>query len=171
MPSAAVFDSRTLQSPPESGSRAGYDGHKRKKGSKLHMVVDTLGFLLTMHATPANEQDRARVAKLAEAVQEVTSKHVEVACVDQGYTGEDAAQAAQEHGITLQVAARSGWRAVRGTGVRDQDPQRDRATDRHARGGVGGRGAGPATGGRVRPRRSGKLGWPDADVPTEPAGS
>ena len=42
-PSAAIFDSRTLQSTPESGHRAGYDGAKRKKGSKVHMAVDTLG--------------------------------------------------------------------------------------------------------------------------------
>src|SRR5918998_6231043 len=37
-PSAAVFDSRTLQSSPESGSRAGYDGAKRRKGSKTHIA-------------------------------------------------------------------------------------------------------------------------------------
>jgi transposase len=102
-PSAAIFDSQTVQSTPESGSRAGYDGYKRKKGSKLHMAVDTLGHLLAMHATPANEQDRAQVAKLAQAVQEVTKEHVEVAYVDQNYTGDDPAQAAQEHGIRLQV--------------------------------------------------------------------
>jgi len=31
-----ILDSRTLQSTPESGSRGGYDGAKRKKGSKVH---------------------------------------------------------------------------------------------------------------------------------------
>jgi transposase len=102
-PSAAIFDGRTLQSTPESGARAGYDGHKRKKGSKIHLAVDTLGNLLTVLATPANEQERAQVAELAEAVQDVTGEHVEVAFVDQGYTGPDAAQAAQEHGIRLEV--------------------------------------------------------------------
>jgi len=30
-PTAAVIDSRTLQSTPESGARAGYDGAKRKR--------------------------------------------------------------------------------------------------------------------------------------------
>jgi transposase len=102
-PSAAIFDGRTLQSTPESGARAGYDGHKKKKGSKIHLAVDTLGHLLTVLATPANEQERAQVAELAEAVQDVTGKHVEVAFVDQGYTGPDAAQAAEEHGIRLEV--------------------------------------------------------------------
>ena len=42
-PSAVILDSRTLQSTPESGGRAGFDGHKKRKGSKLHAAVDTLG--------------------------------------------------------------------------------------------------------------------------------
>lgn len=102
-PSAAIFDSRTLQSTPESGQRAGYDGHKRKKGSKTHIAVDTLGHLLALHVTPANEQDRAQVEELARQVQEVTEQSVELAFVDQGYTGDAPAQAAQSQGMELQV--------------------------------------------------------------------
>ena len=102
-PSAAIFDSRTLQSTPESGERAGYDGHKRKKGSKTHIAVDTLGHLLTLHVTPANEQDRTQVEELARQVQAVTQQSVEVAFVDQGYTGDKPAQAAQSQGMELQV--------------------------------------------------------------------
>lgn len=102
-PSAAIFDSRTLQSSPESGRRAGYDGAKRRKGSKIHLAVDTLGYLLALHVTPANEQDRDQVGKLAAAVQDVTGQHVELAFVDQGYTGENPAQAAQVQGIRLEV--------------------------------------------------------------------
>jgi transposase len=102
-PSAVVLDSRTLQSTPESGSRAGYDGAKRKKGSKIHMAVDTLGHLLTLHVKPADEQDRAAVKKLAKDVQKVTGKSVELAFVDQGYTGDKAAADAQKHGFKLHV--------------------------------------------------------------------
>lgn len=102
-PSAAVFDSRTLQSSPESGSRAGYDGAKRRKGSKTHIAVDTLGHLLALTVTSADEQDRAQVAELAGRVQEVTGESVELAFVDQGYTGEAAAQAATAHGLHLEV--------------------------------------------------------------------
>src|SRR6202051_1899630 len=54
-PTAAIIDSRTLRSTPESGPRAGYDGAKRKKGSKLHLAVDTLGHLLALHVTPARK--------------------------------------------------------------------------------------------------------------------
>jgi transposase len=102
-PSAAVFDSRTLQSSPESGSRAGYDGAKRRKGSKTHIAVDTPGHLLALIVTPADAQDRAQVAAPAEAVQEATGESVELAFVDQGYTGEAAAESAAAHGLRLEV--------------------------------------------------------------------
>jgi transposase len=102
-PSAAIFDARTLQSSPESGARAGYDGHKRRRGSKVHIAVDTLGQLLALLVTPANEQERAQVAELAEQVQEVTGEAVEVAFVDQGYTGDQPAEDAEAHGIRLEV--------------------------------------------------------------------
>jgi len=102
-PTAAIFDGRTLQSTPESGGRAGYDGHKRKRGSKVHMAVDTLGHLLALLVTPANEQERAQAAALAQAVQKATGNTVQLAWVDQGYTGDAPAQAAQAHGIQLEV--------------------------------------------------------------------
>jgi transposase len=106
-PTAAILDSRTLQSTPESGGRAGYDGHKRRKGSKVHAAVDTLGHLLALKVTAADEQDRAQVGELVEAVQEVTGANVEVAFVDQGYTGEDPAGAAAGHGFWLEVVKHS----------------------------------------------------------------
>lgn len=102
-PTAAILDSRTLQSTPESGGRAGYDGAKRKNGSKIHVAVDTLGDLLALHVTPADAQDRAQVARLAAAVQQATGGTVEVAFVDQGYTGDDPAAEAAAHGIRLEV--------------------------------------------------------------------
>jgi transposase len=102
-PTAMILDSRTLQSTPESGGRGGYDGAKRRKGSKVHAAVDTLGHLLALHVTAADEQDRAQVEKLAEAVQEITGENIELAYVDQGYTGESAEQAAAKHGVRLEV--------------------------------------------------------------------
>ncbi len=102
-PSAAILDSRTLRSSPESGTRAGYDGAKRKKGSKLHLAVDTLGHLLALHVTPANADDRVALGQLARAVQASTGQSVDLAYVDQGYTGSKAADAAKAHGIELEV--------------------------------------------------------------------
>jgi transposase len=102
-PTAAILDSRTLQSTPESGARAGFDGHKKRKGSKVHAAVDTLGHLLALKVTPANEQDRAQVADLSQALQEATGQNIEVVFVDQGYTGEKPAEAAAQEGIHLEV--------------------------------------------------------------------
>ena len=102
-PTAVCLDSRTLQSTPESGARAGYDGAKRRKGSKVHIAVDTLGHLMALTVTPADQGDRAQVAALAQQVQQVTGDTVDLAYVDQGYTGETAAEAAQLHGIRLEV--------------------------------------------------------------------
>jgi transposase len=101
-PSAMLLDSRTLPSTPESGHWAGYDGAKRRKGSKVHLAVDTLGHLLAALVTPANEQDRAQVAALAEEVQAITGQAVTWAYADQGYTGQEPAQAAAQ-GIALHV--------------------------------------------------------------------
>jgi transposase len=102
-PTATILDARTLQSTPESGGRAGFDGAKKKNGSKVHLAVDTLGHLLALKVTAANEQERAQVAELTAQLQEVTGGTVEIAFVDQGYTGEDVAKAAAANGIQLEV--------------------------------------------------------------------
>jgi transposase len=102
-PTAAIFDSATRQSTPESGHRAGYDGYKRRNGSKIHLAVDTLGDVMALLVTPADAQDREQVAALAAAVQETTGGTVDVAFVDQGYTGEQAETDAAGHGIRLEV--------------------------------------------------------------------
>jgi len=102
-PSAVILDSRTIQSTPESGARGGFDGHKKRKGSKVHVAVDTLGHLLALAVTPANEQDRAQVGQLAQAIQDVVEQPVQIAFVDQGYTGLEPAEAAAAAGIRLEV--------------------------------------------------------------------
>ena len=102
-PSAAILDSRTLQSTPESGGRAGFDGAKKRKGSKVHAAVDTLGHLLALKVTAADAQDRAQVGDLAQALQAATGENVALAYVDQGYTGEKPLAAAQAHGLRLEV--------------------------------------------------------------------
>ncbi len=105
-PTAVIIDSATRQSTPESGHRAGYDGHKKRKGSKIHAAVDTLGDLLAVQVTPANASERAQIGALAAAVQEVTGQSVELGFVDQGYTGEDPAAAAAGHSPRSRQAAR-----------------------------------------------------------------
>jgi transposase len=102
-PSAAIFDSRTLQSTPESGHRAGCNGHKKQRGTKIHAAVDTLGNLLALCVTPANENDRTQVEALCDAVQEVTGQSVQVAFVDAGYRGQEAEKQAEPYAVRLEV--------------------------------------------------------------------
>ena len=102
-PTAAIIDSRTVQSTCESGPRSGYDGSKRRNGSKVHMAVDTMGHLLALHITPADEQDRAQVGVLCEAMQELTGESIELVHADQGYTGEETFDEVGGHKIILEV--------------------------------------------------------------------
>lgn len=102
-PTAAIIDSRTVQSTCESGPRSGYDGYKRRNGSKVHMAVDTLGHLLALHVTPADEQDRAQAGVLCDAMQELTGESVELVYADQGYTGEETFDEVAGRKIILEV--------------------------------------------------------------------
>jgi len=81
-PSAAIFHSRTLQSTPASGTRAGSDGAKRRRGSKVPMAVETLGHLLALQVTAADAQDQSQVTTLAAQGPEGTGNAVAVAVVD-----------------------------------------------------------------------------------------
>ncbi len=98
-----IRDSRTLQSTPESGARASWDGAKKRTGSTVHLAVDTLGQRLALHITPAKEQDREQVGELAAAVQAATGETVTLAWVDGAYTGDEPRSAAAEQGIELAV--------------------------------------------------------------------
>lgn len=65
--------------------------------------MDTLGHLLALKVTAAHEQERAQVGDLVKAIQATTGDKVEVAFVDQGYTGQEPATQAAESGIRLEV--------------------------------------------------------------------
>ena len=81
-PSAAIVDSRTLTSSCESGPRASYDGAKKRKGSKIHITVNTLEHLLALNVTPANERGNSQVGALCQQVQEATGESVPLVWVD-----------------------------------------------------------------------------------------
>lgn len=102
-PTAMIVDGRTIQSMPESGARAGYDGYKKKKGSKVHVAVDTLGNLLAVVVTAANEQERRQIGELCDQVQASCEESVEISYADQGYTGKEAKEECEKRGIELVV--------------------------------------------------------------------
>ena len=98
-PLAVMGDSRTLQVSPASRHRAGYEGAKCKRGSKVPIAVDTFGPRLRC-VTAAKEQARAQGEGVVEQVQAGTGEKVEIAFGDQAYTG---AQAAEQREIKLEV--------------------------------------------------------------------
>src|SRR5262245_53825876 len=100
-PSAVILDARVVQSTPESGSRAGYSGAKRRKGSKARLAVAPVGHLLALTVTPASDDERTQVEALAARAQAATGEHVEIASVASGYTCPDPAASAAAHGIEL----------------------------------------------------------------------
>ena len=92
-----------MQATPTSGWRAGFDGAKRRNGSRVHLLVDTLGHLLALHVTAANEEERLQVSPLCAAAQAKTDNSRELVYADQGYTGPRAVAAAADHGIELEI--------------------------------------------------------------------
>jgi transposase len=104
-PMAVVIESRALRSTPRRGHWGAYDGAKRKQGSEVHITVDTLGYPLALRETPADNQDRSQVRRIAKAVQKATGRNVELAYTDPGYTGEQAQDDAEDHGVMLHVAS------------------------------------------------------------------
>lgn len=69
----------------------------------MHTAVNTLDHRLTVHVTPADEQERAQVQELTQQVQHVSGQTVKLAFAHPVYAGEEPAKAARDESIELQV--------------------------------------------------------------------
>jgi putative transposase len=62
-PSVVVMDGQSVKTTERGGAR-GFDAHKRVKGRKRHILVDTLGLLVANRVEPADTSDRRAGALL-----------------------------------------------------------------------------------------------------------
>ncbi|WP_146093457.1 transposase [Xanthomonas pisi] len=78
----------------------------KQEAEQVHMAIDTRKHLLAVQVTPAIGQERAQVRSLTQDVPHATGEAIKIAFVDQGYTGQEPAQAAKDDGIPLHVTTR-----------------------------------------------------------------
>jgi putative transposase len=96
-PTAAIMDSQSVKTTEESAHPSGYDAHKNVKGRKRHLLVDTLGLLLSVYVSPADVQDRGGAQGLLAGLKPLLPQLKKI-WADGAYTGEKLAGWCQEQG-------------------------------------------------------------------------
>jgi putative transposase len=96
-PTAAIVDSQSVKSVEESAHPSGYDAHKNVKGRKRHLLVDTLGLVLSVYVTSADVQDRVGAQCLLAGLKPFVPRLKKI-WADGAYSGEKLAGWCKEQG-------------------------------------------------------------------------
>lgn len=100
-----MLDRQSVKSTAQGANFSGYDGHKKVKGHKRHVLVDTLGLLLAVRLTPADVGDR-RGVKACLVGKKVFVPRLETIWADANYTGDDLARTCAVAGWELEIVKR-----------------------------------------------------------------
>jgi putative transposase len=87
-PTGAIVDSQSVKTT-EAGGERGYDGGKKVNGRKRHVVVDTVGNLLSVVVNAANSDDRTGAEDAFDKLSDDTIASLKKIWADGGYTGEN----------------------------------------------------------------------------------
>ncbi|MEP0772676.1 IS5 family transposase [Trichocoleus sp. ST-U1] len=91
----AIADSQSVKTTGKKGEVYGFDGGKKVKGRKRHLVVDSQGLLIGVLVSEANASERLGAVVVLDEAKEKLSK-LEVVWVDQGYSGKNFANAVKQ---------------------------------------------------------------------------
>jgi putative transposase len=110
-PSAGSVDSQSIKTATQ-GSAVGFDGNKKIKGRKRHLLVDTLGLIVAVVVTAANVDDRQGLVEVLNRYFAKGTKRLRKLWVDGGYLAawlrEWVWGLKQTHKIDLEVVEREG---------------------------------------------------------------
>ena len=87
-PSAAIVDSQWVKTTGVGGGERGYDGAKKVKGRKRHLLVHTQGLVLEARVHSAKVVDREGIKLLLDPSSSDRLPRLSHLCLDAGYTGE-----------------------------------------------------------------------------------
>jgi putative transposase len=114
-PSVVIMDGQSVKTTERGGVR-GFDGYKRVKGRKRHILVDTLGLPIANRVEPADMSDRRAGARLLAGLGPLFPR-IQTVIADPSHESRNLArELLRDNGWKLQIVKR-GERAFRITGL------------------------------------------------------